>query len=92
MAHRVGEITFGSDIGGGFGNDTTELMVVNGKLRNTADVLARGALQVSATGIPDTNGEWWDESEVLKKVAAIHEGKIKTELVFGRDKAIAMFD
>lgn len=91
LAHRVGEITFGSDIGGDFGKDTAELMVINGKLKNTADVLSEGTLRVSSTGIPDTHGEWWGESEALNRIDAIHKGKIKTELVFGRDKAIANF-
>lgn len=91
LAHRVGEVTFGSDIGGEFGKDTAELMVINGKLKNTADVLSEGTLRVSSTGIPNTRGEWWSESEALNKIDAIHKGKIKTELVFGRDKAIANF-
>ena len=91
LAHRVGEITFGTDIGGGFGSDTTELMVINGKLRNTADVLSMGTLHVSSTGIPDSHGEWWNEKTAVENLHEIHKGKIKVELAFGRDQAIANF-
>lgn len=92
LSHRVAEVVFGSSIGQMTGNDTAELMFINGKLMNTADVLDRGDLNVSTQGFPkNIGGGWWAPDSALNYVHSIHTAKLVTTLEFGKDYAIANF-
>lgn len=93
LAHRVGEVAFGSSIGQKTGRDTAELMVINGKLMNTADVLNKGNLTVRAEGLPPgNNGDWIaGKYAALNYASKIHKSKLIAELSFGKQNAINMF-
>lgn len=92
LSHRVGEITFGTSIGKATGSDTAELMAINGKLMNTADVLEMGELTASTSGFPkNLDDGWWHPNNALDNVAAIHQAKLVVQLEFGKQNAIANF-
>lgn len=92
LSHRVAEVAFGSSIGQVTGNDTAELMVINGRLKNTADVLEMGKFNVSTSEFPKGLGEeWWHPDDALKNVHAIHKAKLVAQLEFGRAQAIQNF-
>lgn len=93
LSHRVAEVTFGSKIGALWDNsgesplgpDTAELMVINGKMMNTADVLSGGELSVTTSGFPkNIGGEWWaPATTAVDNVHEIHKAKLVAHLGFG---------
>lgn len=92
LSHRVAEVAFGSSIGQMTGNDTAELMVINGRMKNTADVLKMGTFNVSTSKFPENiGGEWWHPDNALDNVHAIHKAKLVAQLEFGQQRAIQAF-
>lgn len=94
LAHRVGEIAFGTALDGTYGPDFSPLMSINGKLWNTRDYLLNygGELYIKTEDFPDSiPTTWWLPEDALAYVSKIHEAKIRVQLRFGRAAALKKF-
>lgn len=94
LAHRIGEIAFGTRLDGSMGDDFAPLMSINGKLWNTRDYLLNygGKLRISTEQFPDVIPKtWWQPQNALNYVSDIHKANIRVQLRFGRQAAISKF-
>lgn len=94
LAHRVGEIAFGTQLDGSYGPDFSPLMSINGMLWNTRDYLLRygGELFIKAEKFPNSiPATWWLPDDALGYVDEIHQANIRVQLRFGQSAAISKF-
>lgn len=94
LAHRIGEIAFGTSLDGSYGPDFSPLMSINGQLWNTKDYLLNygGELYIGVDKFPDSIPKtWWLPDNALPYVEEIHKKNIEVQLRFGKSAALSKF-